>query len=73
MYKVTMAAARVNAGLSQAGAAELIGVGRQTILNWENGISTIDVPHFKKMCEVYKVPEQNIILPKKSTLSGKRG
>lgn len=72
MYKVTMAAARVNAGYSQAQAGELIGVGRQTVLNWENGISTIDVPHFKKMCEVYKVPEKCIILPKKSTLSGRK-
>lgn len=62
-----MEAARVNAKLTQLEAAERLEVSRQTILNWEKGISSIDLPHFRQMCSVYGVPEECIILPKKST------
>ena len=35
-YKISMAAARVNAKLTQSEVAEIMKVSKQTIVNWEN-------------------------------------
>ena len=36
-FKITMAAARVNAGKTQAEVAEALHVGKQTVVSWERG------------------------------------
>ena len=41
--KITLRAARVNAGLTQSKAAKEIGVTRDTLSNWENGKSYPDI------------------------------
>lgn len=38
-FKITLKAARVNAKLSQAQAAEKLGVSEVTIRNWEKGVT----------------------------------
>ena len=38
VFKISLAAARVNAGLTQAETAEKMGVTKRTIINWEKGI-----------------------------------
>lgn len=60
MYKVTLEAARVNAGLNQAQAAEKIGVALTTICRWETGKSKPPFDKALKMCEVYDVPFEMI-------------
>lgn len=35
--KISLAAARVNAGLTQSDVAQMLKVGKQTIVNWEKG------------------------------------
>ncbi|MDD6268414.1 MAG: helix-turn-helix transcriptional regulator [Clostridium sp.] len=68
--QISLAAARVNAGLTQADVAEKMGVSRQTVINWESGkISTLGIPEMKMLCEIYSIPQDNIFLPSNSTKS----
>lgn len=62
MYKVTLKAARVNAGLSQRDAAQALSVSRNTIINWESGETSPSAGQFKELCNLYKVPMDNIFL-----------
>ncbi|SDZ88543.1 Helix-turn-helix domain-containing protein [Lachnospiraceae bacterium NK3A20] len=65
--KITLAAARVNAGLTQAQVAQKLHKTKQTIVNWENGKTTIDTANFTVLCAIYGIPESAIILPNKSS------
>lgn len=55
MPKITLKAARVNAGLSQTEAAHQIGVAASTLRNWEAGKTFPTQPKIEKMCEVYGI------------------
>lgn len=59
--KITLKAARVNAGLSQSEAAEKLGISMSTMNNYEKGATFPDVPTIKKMEEVYGVGYDDII------------
>lgn len=61
--RISLKAARVDAGYSQTKAAALVGVGKQTISNWETGKTRIDAGSFMRLCEVYKISPQDIFLP----------
>ena len=41
--KFKLHAARVNAGLTQADVAKILNRNKQTIVNWENGVTEIKV------------------------------
>lgn len=56
MPKISLKAARVNAGLSQSDAAKKIGVAVSTLRNWESGKTFPNQPKIEKMCEVYNIP-----------------
>ena len=55
MEKISLAAARVNAGYSQKDAAEQLGVSNKTLCNWENGKTFPDQPMIEKICALYNV------------------
>lgn len=55
-YRVSLEAARVNAGLTQDEAAKKIGVSKKTIVNYEKGYSVPNWNVVMKMAEVYSVP-----------------
>jgi DNA-binding XRE family transcriptional regulator len=59
--KITMAAARKNAGMTQGEAAEKIGVSRQTVMNWETQKTDLKASDFLKICEIYKVEPTDIL------------
>ena len=63
MFQITLEAARVNAKLTQAEAAEKLGVSRQTLINWEKGKKPLKVADIKILSYVYNIPEDNIFLP----------
>ncbi len=46
---------REKRGLSQEEFAELLGVSRQTVSNWENDRATLDAYKLKQLCEVLHV------------------
>lgn len=67
--QISLAAARVNAGLTQEDVAKILHKNKQTIVNWENGKSKIDTANFVFLSELYKIPQSAILLPNQSSLS----
>ena len=59
--QMTLKAARVNAGLTQKEAARALGIGQQTLSNYENGVSYPDVPIIKRLEDLYGVEYKNLI------------
>lgn len=55
MPKITLKAARVNAGLSQKEAANKLNISNKTLCNWENGVSTPKVEKIDAICSLYGV------------------
>lgn len=60
MVKITLKAARVNAGLTQKKAAERLGVSNKTLCGWENGVTTPNVQYVNALCEIYGVSYDNL-------------
>lgn len=48
-------------GLSQEQLAEKIGLSRQSISKWEQGLSTPDVDNFVKLAKIYNVPIESLL------------
>lgn len=69
MFKITLTAARVNAGYTLDQVAEKIHKTKGTIIAWEKGKTSIDVHNFQELCELYGVPMEFINLPFNSTES----
>lgn len=63
MFQITLKAARVNAGLTQTDVAKAIGKSKSTVLKWEKGKCDIDIKSFYKMCKLYHVTPELILLP----------
>lgn len=59
--KLTLRAARVNAGLTQVEAGKRIGVGPDVISNWERYISFPNVLQLPKIEEAYGIKYDDII------------
>lgn len=59
--KITLKAARVNAGFTQKEAAEKLGVSNNTLCSWEKGTSMPNIQQVLKLCELYKVDLDNLI------------
>ena len=65
--RISMAAARVNAKMTQDEASKALHVTKQTLVNWEKGVTNPKVDQAERMSELYGIPYQNIIfLPKKT-------
>ena len=58
--KITLAAARVNAGFSQKEAATMLNISNKTLANWEKGNSFPNAQQIEKICELYIVSYDNI-------------
>ena len=59
--KITLRAARVNAGLTQKDAAASLKISNKTLGNWENGVSAPNVKNLASLCALYGVEYDNII------------
>ena len=53
--RITLKAARINAGLKLVEAAEKIGVSYVTLHNWENGKTHPNLEKLKKLGELYEL------------------
>lgn len=65
--KISLAAARVNAGLTQGDVAKKLKVSNKTVGNWENGTTIPNSATIFALSNLYKIPEDNIFLNQKST------
>lgn len=61
--QINLAAARVNAGLTQTDVAKKMGVTKATIINWEKGRVALGIPELEMLSNLYKIPQDNIFLP----------
>lgn len=61
--QISMAAARVNAKMTQGEAAREMNVSKNTIVNWEKGMTSPTVPQARKLASIYGIPLDFIFLP----------
>lgn len=60
--KITLAAARVNAGLTQNEVARKMKVSRQTIMKWEHNKLIPKPAEILMLSQIYNIPIDNIFL-----------
>ena len=73
MAKITMEAARVNAGLTQEELAVKMGVSRSTVINVEKGYVDLKPYYLYAFCHVVGLTEDDILFPNRSTESSQEG
>ena len=56
IMQISLKAARVNAELTQEEAAKLIGRTKQTIVNWELGVTEIKFRDLVTLSKLYNIP-----------------
>lgn len=61
--KIKLKAARVNAELTQEDAAKALHRNKQTIVNWENGVTEIRVNDLIALSELYGMPIEYLEIP----------
>ena len=62
--QISLAAARVNAGLTQREAAEKLGVSNNTLVSWEAGKAVPSVTTARQLADIYQIPLDNIFFAK---------
>ena len=65
--RISLAAARVNAGFTQEEVARQMQISKQTIVNWESGRVIPKLAQLSYLSRLYKIPIDNIFLPGAST------
>lgn len=65
--QISLAAARVNAKMTQEDVAKVMRIGKRTIINWEKGAVMPSFADIKMLSDIYGIPVDNIFLPQKST------
>ena len=64
--QISLAAARVNAKMTQEEAARALGVSKQTICSWEKEKTIPNAVKLREISRVYGIDGDNIFLAKKS-------
>ena len=64
--KISLAAARVNAGYLQDVAAAKLHISAETLRNWETGKTVPGYDKVTEICELYKYPADYIFFGKRS-------
>ncbi len=65
--KISLAAARVNAKMTQEDVAKAMHVTKQTVVNWESEKVCPSFAVMHTLANLYGIPIDNIFLPAKST------
>jgi transcriptional regulator with XRE-family HTH domain len=55
MLKISLKAARVNAGLSQKEVAKILKISNNTVTNWESGKSFPSADKIYELCKLYNI------------------
>ena len=61
MAKITLRAARTNAGITQKAAADHVHVSNKTMVKWEKGQAFPNVVQALQLCSLYNIPFDDII------------
>ena len=65
MPKITLKAARVNANMTQDDAARAMHKTKQTIVNWELGVTDIKFADLKRLSDLYEMPIEYLNIPER--------
>lgn len=65
-FRISLAAARVNAGLTQAELGERLGIAKTTVINWENGKSEPSMSQLRSISNLSNIPMDYIFVPEQS-------
>ena len=68
-FQISLAAARVNAKMTQEDTAKGMKVSKSTVVNWEKGKVIPGIPEMEMMSRLYGIPQDYIFLPCYSTKS----
>lgn len=68
-FQISLAAARVNANMTQEDIAKAMNVSKTTVVNWEKGKIAPGIPEMEMMSRLYGIPQDYIFLPSYSTKS----
>ena len=63
--KFKLKAARVNNEMTQEDVAKALSRNKQTIVNWENGVTEIKVSDLMRLSELYGIPIEFLEVPEK--------
>lgn len=66
MSQISIAAARVNANLTQKQLADILGVSNSSVVEWESGKREIPLRHLMKLAELSGLSISDIFVPLKS-------
>ena len=64
--KISLAAARVNANMTQLQAAQEMHISKSTIVSWEKGKTCPDIGQAKRLSDIYGIPMDSIFFAKTS-------
>lgn len=62
--KITLAAARVNAGMKQKDVAKIVGVTPITLGNWEKGVTCPGISTAQQLADLYGLTTDDIFFAK---------
>lgn len=65
ILQISLAAARVNAGMTQEDVSRALKVSKNTIVSWEKGATEPTISRVRELSELYNIPLGNIFLPYK--------
>lgn len=65
MLQISLAAARVNAKMTQEDVAKRMHISKATVVAWEKGTVSPSFASMKVLSELYNIPMDNIFLPSK--------
>jgi DNA-binding XRE family transcriptional regulator len=68
-FQISLAAARVNAKMTQEDTARAMKVSKTTVVNWEKGKVIPGIAEIEMMARLYGIPQDYIFLPCYSTKS----
>ena len=63
--KFKLKAARVNKEMTQEDVAKALNRNKQTIVNWENGVTEIKVKDLLRLSALYEIPIEFLEVPEK--------
>lgn len=70
-FQISLAAARVNAEMTQQDTAKAMKVSKTTVVNWEKGKVIPGIPEIEMLSRLYGIPQDYIFLPCYSAKSRK--
>ena len=68
MLKITLGAARKNAGLTQKDVARELKISNKTVCNWENYTSSPNMAQAERLSILYNIPIDNISFLRNTSL-----